>query len=284
MAETLGTIEFKTLQCWTEGAVARVRLNRPEKSNALNGELLGELDRALALIADDHELKVTLIDGAGRGFSGGYDITPGGSLEQSKGNIVADWLRLKGNAQRWVRLHKHPKPVIAKIHGYCLAGGFELAMACDLVVAAQDVRLGYPAVRAVGTPPFLIFPMIAQLRTVRRLMFTGDTVSGAEAVGLGLANEAVPVAELEVTASRLAQRVALMPLDQLLLLKASLVRTYEILGLDSIAMSGVEFDAISHFGPVVQEFWKVTREEGIKAAVQKRDAPFAQQTNLGPGS
>ncbi len=284
MTSSLSTTEYRTLQCWTEGAVARVRLNRPDKSNALSGELLTELDHALSQIAEDRELRVTLFDGAGTGFSGGYDITPGGSVEQSKGNIVADWLRLKGNAQRWLRLHKHPKPTIAKIHGYCLAGGFEFSQACDLVIAAEDTRIGYPAVRAVGTPPFLIFPMIAQLRTVRRLLLTGDSVTGSAAVQLGLVNEAVPASKLEAAASRLAQRVACMPLDQLVLLKASLVRAYEIMNIDSITMSGVEFDAISHFGPVVQDFWKVAREEGMKAAVKRRDAPFEEPSTGGARS
>ncbi|MCZ7661737.1 MAG: enoyl-CoA hydratase-related protein [Thermoleophilia bacterium] len=267
---------YNTIEYWTEGPVARIRLNRPEKSNAMSAELLSELDAALARIADDEDVRVTLLDGAGAGFCAGYDITPGGSTDKSKGNIVADWLRLKGNIQRWVRLYKHPKPIIAKIHNYAVAGGFELAMACDLVVASDDCRLGYPAVRSVGTPPFMIFPLLAQMRVVKRMLYTGDTVSGAAAVALGFVNEAVPAAELEGTASKLARRVALMPLDQLLLLKSSVVRAYEILGLDAIAMSGVEFDAVSHFGPVVQEFWKVTREEGLKVAVERRDAPFRE--------
>jgi len=136
MTPDIAAAEFSTIKCWTEGAVARIRLNRPEKSNAMSAELLAELDVALAQIADNQDVHVTLIDGAGAGFCAGYDITPGGSTDKSKGNIIADWLRLRGNIQRWVRLYKHPKPIIAKVHNYCLAGGFELAMACDLVVAA----------------------------------------------------------------------------------------------------------------------------------------------------
>jgi enoyl-CoA hydratase len=262
------------LQATTDGPVARLILNRPRKANALSGELLAALDAALADVASDRSVKVVLLEGAGTGFSAGYDIEPGGAVEGSKADIVADWLRLRGNAERWMRLWRFPKPIVAKVHGYCIAGGLELATACDLVVAAEGTRFGYPAVRGVGVPPFMMLPFLVNARVVRQMLFTGDSVYGQEAVDIGLANRVVPLEELEDTARGLAERIALMPLEQLILGKASLLRTYEIMGVGPAALSGVEFDSISHFGPAVQDFWNRSREHGVREAVRVRDEPF----------
>lgn len=274
---------MSVLESVTQGPVARITLNRPSRANALDSELLEALDESLVSIASDPSVKVVVIEGAGRGFSGGYDITPGGSVEGSKKDIVQDWLRLRANAERWMRVWRFPKPIIAKVHGYCIAGGLELATACDIVVAADDTRFGYPAVRAVGVPPFMMLPFVVSSRVVRELLFTGDSVIGARAAEIGLVNRVVPSAQLEEAVAGVAARIALMPLEQLVLAKASLIRSYEIVGLGTAAVSGVEFDAISHFGPSVQEFWQRSRTDGVREAVRKRDEPFAEELN-GPTS
>ena len=258
------------------GPVARITISRPGRANAMNADVLESLDQVLASVASDPTTKVAVIEGAGKGFSAGYDIEPGGSVEESKNDIVADWLRLRANAERWSRLWRFPKPVIAKVHGYCIAGGLELVTACDLVIATEDSRFGYPAVRAVGTPPFMMLPLLVGGRIAREMLFTGDSITGSEAVAAGLANRAVPAEELESEVHRIAERIALMPLEQLMLAKASIIRGQDILGYGPAMLSGVEFDAISHFGNAVQSFWQRSRAEGVKAAIRHRDEPFAE--------
>lgn len=257
-----------------KGSVGHIQLNRPDRANALSAELLAGLDSALAQFEADDDVKVVIISGAGDGFCGGYDIQPGGLLEASKSNPVLDWRRLHANAQRWLRLWRFPKPVIAQVHGYCLAGGLELVSACDFVVAADDSRFGYPAVRGVGVPPLMLFTLMMHPHALRRLLYTGDSLYGNDAVGAGLATEAVPLARLQKSVDDLAERIALMPLEQLLLAKASLVRTYDAMGVGQAALGGVEFDVISHFSGPVQNFWEVARRDGVRSAVRQRDQPF----------
>jgi enoyl-CoA hydratase len=264
------------LKRWLDDGVMRLRLNRPEKANSLDAQLLQELDDALAQVAQDDEVRVILIDAAGAGFSGGYAISPSPKPGAPAREMPDDWLDLRAKARRWLDLQRHPKPTIAKVHGYCLAGGLELAMACDLVVAARDASFGFPAVRAMGVPPFMIYPLLAPMRHVKRWLLTGDTIDGDRAFEWGIANESVAPEELEESALRLARRVALMPLDQLVMLKGSLVRAYEQMGLESVALTGVEFNAMAHRNPSVAAFRSLVQSEGFSAAVRHRDGPFEE--------
>ena len=167
------------------------------------------------------------------------------------------------------------KPIVAQVHGWCLAGGGEMIGACDIVFAAQDARFGHPAGRAIGIPPTLgMWPIKIGLLKTKELLFSGDTIDGVEAERLGMINRALPLDELDEQAMAYCQRIAQVPLDGLSVHKHSANRWFEIMGLRTAAAEGAEFDAIWHEAPSIAEFSNKARQEGLKAALEWRDDPF----------
>lgn len=262
------------------GRVARVKLNRPDRANSLSPRLMDDVEDVCQRIYADPELRVIVLSGAGKGFSGGYDIAPTSAAgpRSEAPSITADAERIRGTADRWIRLWQGPKPVIAQVHGYCIAGGFELAMSCDLVIAGEDARFGFPPVRAQGIPPLMFYPWLMGMRRAKEFLWTGDMITGREAAEIGLINHSVAPERLEEDALAYAQRIALMDSELLTLSKRALHAAYEAMGyLDSISV-GVEFDAMAHLTRPAEEFRRIAREQGLKAAVRWRDEPYEQES------
>jgi enoyl-CoA hydratase len=250
--------------------VAFITLNRPEKRNAMNGQLLGELDAALADAETDRNVRIIVIQGAGPSFCAGYDLTPT-STANGAPSLMADRAAELRNIRRWLRMLDIGKPIIAKVHGYAVAGGIELAMMCDLVVATEDSKFGYPIVRGTGTPPTLIFPWLIGLRLTNELLFTGRLVSGREAVEMRMINRAVPADKLEAELQTLLDSMLAAPADLTELIKFGIQQQYEIMGIRAGIRASFEVHIVGHHAESVQEFHQIRQEQGLKAALSWRD-------------
>lgn len=259
----------------TDGPLARITLNRPDKLNALNGAAVDRLDECIARAAGDEQIKVVLLYGAGRAFCSGYDIND--ELD-AKTETPLEWLPvLRRDAEVTMALWACPKPTIAVVQGYCLAGGCEIAMACDLIIAADDAQFGEPEIQYGSGPVTMLMPFIVGQKKTNELLFTGDRIDAASALGLGLVNRVVPKTELHATADALAMRIAPTPLAVLRLTKQSLNRAYEAMGLREAVNANIDISAMLNGAgtPEQQEFEVVAAEKGLKAALAWRDARYS---------
>lgn len=269
-------MKFEHIVLEKRGRLATILLNRPKKLNALSVEMQKEIVRAIGNAEADPEIRVLIIKGAGRGFSAGYDIDPTSTVAYRQRSILEDRKRLKEVAERWLTLWDCEKPIIAQIHGLCLAGGTDMALLADVVIASEDAKIGHPGVRGIGTPltqmwAYLVGPMRAKM-----LMLTGDTISGKEAAEWGLVAKAVPSEQLEAEVMGLARRMAAIPVDLLSVNKLVVNRTLEAMGLRQAITATCELDSISHFTPTVERFWEIVNSEGIKQALKWRDRDFEE--------
>jgi len=254
--------------------VRRITMNRPEKRNSLTHPLRGAILDALRANDQDHDVSVTIIRGAGSCFSAGYDLgggnvghelpyyTPGGE---------GAWPRHV--TEGWMSIWDLAKPVIAQVHGYCLAGGSELATGCDLVYVAEDAQMGYPAVR-FGVPDMHFHPWFLGMRKAMEMMLTGDSISGVEAVEHGWANAAYPADELDERVTEIARRIALVPFELLQMNKRVVHRQMEAMGLRAGIRAGTELCALGTHAKAMRRFVDSTRERGLTTALQERDEPF----------
>ncbi len=269
-------MEPKNLICEKKAKVYHITLNRPEKLNALSAALRLELDEAITEAEENDDIHVIIIKGAGRAFSAGYDLEPSESQKKEVlENPANDRRRLMRNQQHWWKIWDCIKPVIAQVHGYCLAGGTELAMMCDLVIAAENARIGYPPLRDMGSPVTPIWPWLVGARWAKILYFTGDTIDGKTAEAIGMINFSVPAENLEKAVALLAGRISNVPLDLLMLHKGQVNRALEVMGMRAAMASGPEFDAIGHASKGAQEgFYLPAREKGVKWVLEKRAKLF----------
>jgi len=256
--------------------VLRVTLNRPEKRNALNHQLRGELLHALHAGDADPEVKVMIVRGAGKCFSAGYDLG-GGNKGQEYPFYTAggdsQWPRHV--VEGWMRIWDLAKPVIAQVHGYCLAGGSELATGCDVVYVADNAQIGYPAVR-FGVPDMQFHPWLVGMRKGMEMLLTGDALSGEEAVSYGWATRCFPEVELEEKTLAMAQRIAAIPADILALNKRAVHRQMEAMGLRAGLRQGTEICTLATHQTSFKAFLQST-EGGTKLtdALQERDEKFS---------
>jgi enoyl-CoA hydratase len=254
--------------------VRRLTLNRPEKRNALNHPLRGALIEQLRAADVDREVRVTIVRGAGSCFSAGYDLG-GGNEGYDYPFYTAggegQWPRHVTDG--WMSIWDQAKPVIAQVHGYCLAGGSELATGCDLVYVADDAKIGYPAVR-FGTPDMQFHAWFLGMRTAMEMMITGDFITGVEAARQGWANKAFPVDELEEHVLATASRITKIPPDIVQLNKRTVHRAMEIMGLRAAIRSGTEMCALATHQVGFHEFMDSMRAKGLTKALQDRDEPF----------
>jgi len=262
--------------------VRRLTLNRPEKRNALNHPLRGELISALRAADVDDAVHVTIIRGAGTCFSAGYDLG-GGNEGHEYPHFTApgegQWPRHV--TETWMGIWDLQKPVIAQVHGYCLAGGSELATGCDLVYVADDAKMGYPAVR-FGVPDMQFHAWLMGMRAAMEMMVTGDSISGVEAVRLGWANRAFPEAELDAEVLAVARRVALLPPDIVQLNKRTVHRAMDHMGLRHSIRAGTDICALGIHQESFEVFLDEMRSKGLTAALQHRDEPFGDYRTAEP--
>jgi enoyl-CoA hydratase len=254
--------------------IQRITLNRPEKRNALNHPLRSQLLHALEAGDRDPELRVQIIRGAGPSFSAGYDLTAEHREEDMPFHTAGgdgQWPRHQTDS--WMRIWDLAKPVIAQVHGYCLAGGSELATGCDLVYVAEDARMGYPAVR-FGVPDMHFHAWFVGMRTAMEMMLTGDSLTGVEAVEQGWANRAFPVEELDDAVLAVATRIAKLPSDLVQLNKRVVHRGMEVMGLRTAIRAGTELCALGTHQRSMHEFIARARSEGLTSALTARDEVF----------
>ena len=255
-------------------AVRRLTLNRPDKRNALNHPLRGQLIDALRAADLDDDVRTTIIRGAGSCFSAGYDLG-GGNEGHEEPHFTAPgeghWPRHV--TETWMGIWDLQKPVIAQVHGYCLAGGSELATGCDLVYVSDDAKMGYPAVR-FGVPDMQFHAWLLGMRAAMEMMVTGDSISGTEAVRLGWANRAFPAADLDAEVVAVAKRIALLPPDIVQLNKRTVHRAMDHMGLRQAIRAGTDLCALGIHQESFEVFLDEMRTKGLTAALQRRDEPF----------
>jgi enoyl-CoA hydratase len=255
-------------------SVRRIALNRPEKRNALSNALRGELFDALRKADLDQSVGAIVIKGNGKCFSAGYDLSqaPGEPLPRHISPGEGTWPRHLVDG--WFEMWDMATPVIAQVHGYCLAGGSELATACDLVYCAEDAQVGYPPVRSMSTPDCAYHPWLMGMRHAMEMMLTGDSISGIEAAEFGYANRAFPAERLEAEVLAIAERVAKIPRDLQALNKRVVHRAMEVMGARAAIRSATEIQALCFHQQSSRDYMKKMRESVTKA-LDERDSKFA---------
>jgi enoyl-CoA hydratase len=253
--------------------VRRFTLNRPEKRNALNDALRGALFDALRAGDRDRDVSVMIIRGAGSCFSAGYDLgSPNRDVERAIAKADGWWSRHVVN--NWFEMWDMATPIIAQVHGYCLAGGTELATACDLVYVADDAAIGYPPVRLMSPPDMQWQTWMMGLRRGMEALLTGDSMSGVDAVQAGFANRSYPAAELDDAVVAMAERVAKIPLDLLTLNKRAAHRAMEAMGIRTGIRATAEIQALGFHQPASKEYLASFGTKGVSAALSDRDRSF----------
>ena len=251
--------------------VRRLTLNRPEKRNALSNALRGELFAALEAADQDPGVRVIILRGAGPCFSSGYDLAGVGALPFHTAGGQGQWARhvVEGCFRMW----DMAKPIIAQVHGWCLAGGSELAVACDLVYVAEDAKIGYPAVRTMSPPDNQYHAWIVGMRAAMELMLTGDAFDGLEAVRLGFANRAFRAEELEGEVLAMAERIAKVDPELAQLNKRLVHRQMEAMGMRAGIRAGTDLHALGWHTPASRTYMAELRQ-GVTKALTSRDAAF----------
>ena len=259
--------------------VATLTLNRPERLNAINMELPGALRAAVERADADPEVHVIVLQGAGEGFCGGYDLkefaeTPGEMQgnQEMPWDPTLDYAMMSRNTEDFMSLWRCGKPTICKIHGAAVAGGSDIALCCDLIVIAEDARIGYPPARVWGCPTTAMWVYRLGAERAKRMLLTGDLIGGREAADIGLVLESVPLVELDARVDRLAARMAGVPKNQLMMQKLMINQAYENMGLNNTQVLATLFDGITRHSPEGVWFKQRAEEVGFKQAVAERDS------------
>jgi enoyl-CoA hydratase len=292
---------LSTLTYETTGRIARITLNRPERGNGITFEMPAELSACVERANLDPSVHVIALSGNGKGFCGGYDLVasaesnmaaPAGDTTWPEGSpmdpaVVArnhaphsnwdpavDYAMMSRNVRGFMSLFHSDKPVVCKVHGFCVAGGTDMALCSDLLVIADDAKIGYPPARVWGVPTTALWVHRIGLEKAKRLMFTGDCLSGIEAVEWGLAIENAPAEALDERLEILLERIARVPINQLVMMKLMLNQTVHSMGLAASQTMGVMFDGIARHTEEGHAFVAKAMKGGFKAAVRERDEPF----------
>jgi enoyl-CoA hydratase len=257
----------------------RLTLNRPAKLNALNVELRDALSAAIADAAADDRVRVIAIAGAGRAFCSGYDLSEAAPSTAWQWRDVLD-----RDVRATLAVWSCPKPIIAQVHGYALAGGLELAMACDLIVAADDAQLGEPEIRFGSAPVTLLMPFVIGQKKTRELLLTGDLIDAAEAERIGLVNRVVPADGLAAEVNVLAERLARVPPDVMAPTKLMLNRAMDAAGFAAAVEMGLDLQSFVNMSATAREFDAIVRARGLRAALAWRDERYDERLAGSGGS
>ena len=275
--------DFKTLTITKDPRnprVARLLLNRPERLNAITDDTPRDIRAAVEWANADDEVHVIVVSGAGKGFCGGYDLADTAEQhiehpcqqEKTPWDPMVDYAYMKRNTEDFMSLWRSPKPTIAQVHGAAVAGGSDIALCCDLLVMAEDARIGYMPTRVWGCPTTAMWSFRLGPARAKQLMFTGDVLSGRQAADWGLANLAVPAEQLDAETFKLAERMAGVPRGHLAMHKMVVNQTMLTAGLEQTQMMATVFDGITRHNPEGLWFRRYAQTEGFKAAVQWRDS------------
>jgi enoyl-CoA hydratase len=290
---------LKTLTYEITGRIARITLNRPARGNGITLDMPVEIAACVERANLDPSVHVIALSGNGKGFCGGYDLVmfaeqrieddcfsgPSGSPLDAKvlaanhdakqtWDPTIDYAMMSRNVRGFMSLFHSDKPVLCKIHGFCVAGGTDLALCSDLIVIADNASIGYPPARVWGVPTTALWALRVGAERAKRLLFTGDLLSGKQAVDWGLASESAPEGELDARFEKLLERVSLLPVNQLIMMKLLVNQTLLNAGLHVSQTLGMLFDGIARHTPEGYAFQQRAREVGFKKAVEERDAPF----------
>ena len=271
--------DFETLRYAVDGRIARITLNRPERLNAIVPAMPREIRLAVERANADDDVHVIVLEGAGRAFCAGYDLK-----DFAEGHIdspctqsmpwdpMIDYRTMKGFTDDFFSLWRSYKPTIAKVQGFAVAGGSDIALCCDLVVMADDAKIGYMPARVWGCPTTAMWVYRLGAEKAKRMLLTGDTIDGRTAKEWGLVIDAVPEAELEAAVMNLAQRMASVPKNQLMMQKLMINQAYDNMGLANTQMIATLFDGITRHSPEGQWFKQYAEEKGFHEAVRLRDS------------
>ena len=270
---------FQTLSYETAGRIARITLNRPERLNAIDEKMPGEIRTAVERANADDGIHVIVLAGAGRGFCSGYDLK---AFAETKGenpgvqsmpwDPMVDYRFMKQCTDDFFSLWRSYKPVICKVHGYAVAGGSDIALCADIVIMEDKARIGYMPARVWGCPTTAMWVFRIGAERAKRMLLTGDLVDGRKAKEMGLVYDAVPAAELDAAVDALAQRMAGVPKNQLMMQKLMINQAYENMGLASTQMIATLFDGITRHSPEGMWFKAYSEEHGFHEAVRLRDS------------
>ncbi len=298
--------EPTTLTYEVTGRIARITLNRPERGNGITFEMPRELSACVERANLDPDVHVIALSGNGKGFCGGYDLVasaekmlsqdPDEALDDDDDIVegspldpavvaenhmpnrawdpMVDYAMMSRNVRGFMSLFHSDKPVVCKVHGFCVAGGTDMALCSDLLVIEDVAKIGYPPARVWGVPTTSLWVHRIGLEKAKRLMFTGDCLSGREAVEWGLAIECAPRDQLDERFEVLLGRIARMPVNQLIMMKLHLNQSAMAMGLHTTQILGTVFDGIARHTEEGYEFAARAAADGFKAAVKDRDEPF----------
>ncbi|HAM03853.1 MAG TPA: enoyl-CoA hydratase [Acidimicrobiaceae bacterium] len=268
--------EFTSLRYETSGRKAYVTLARPERLNAIDAAMPGEIRRAVELANMDRAVHVIVVAGAGRAFCSGYDLKEfaeaGVGTQEAVWDPLRDFAAMKRNTDDFMSLFRSPKPTIAKVQGFAVAGGSDIALCCDLVVMADDARIGYMPARVWGCPTTAMWVYRLGAEKAKRLLLTGDVIDGRQAAEWGLVLESVPPTQLDDSVEELADRIAGVPTNQLAMQKLMINQAYENMGLGTTQVLATLLDGIARHSPEGRWFQAFAAERGFHEAVAWRDS------------
>ena len=298
--------ELRTMRYETTARIARITLDRPERGNGITLEMPRELSACVERANLDPQIHVIALAGAGSGFCGGYDLVASAEQLEAEGtgaeapagspvdpevvarnhdpngtwDPVTDFQMMWRNLRGFMSLFHSEKPVVCKIHGYCVAGGTDMALCSDLIVAERGAKIGYPPARVWGVPTSMLWAHRIGLERARRLLLTGDSIDGETAAEWGLVSAAVAAEELDDRFEELLERIARLPINQLVMHKLAINQALFAQGLQATQAISVFFDGIARHTPEGFGFQRRAAEAGFKQAVRERDEPFG---DFGPG-
>ncbi len=268
---------YAILRLETFGSVLRVTLDRPERRNALSVGLIAELLEVISTAGQDRDSSVVILRGAGKSFCSGYDVSPSSSTpDEAPLSPIENVEAVRRDNALFDLLWRCPIPTIAQVHGHCLAAGTDLALSCDFVVCATDARIGYPAVRSMGSPATHMWLYHLGAQWAKRLLLTGDSITGTKAAELGLALEAVEAGMLDEHVLELATRMSWIPRDLLVANKSVVNRGLDLMGRTLLQERAAMQEVLARLAPGARTFWNTAKDKGVKQAIAERDARFAE--------
>lgn len=269
-------IVFTSIRYATAGRKAYITLDRPDRLNAVNHAMPGEIRAAVELANDDPGVHVIVLGGSGRSFCAGYDLkdyAEGGiGTQGAVWDPIKDYRFMKRNTDDFTSLFRSLKPTICKVQGHAVAGGSDIALCCDLVVMADDARIGYMPARVWGCPTTGMWVYRLGAEKAKRMLLTGDTIDGRQAADWGLVLESVPPAQLDARVEELADRIAGVPINQLVMQKLMINQAYDNMGLHGTQILATMFDGITRHSPEGRWFQELAATQGFHAAIEWRDS------------